>query len=69
MLVQDKVIIHEMDGQDGYYSIHFEGAAEEFGFSDKSDYLSAEDAYEIAKDVAEETQSKIVWEGIKPAWA
>lgn len=65
----DRVIIHEMDGQDELYSLHFEGAAEDFGFSDESDYLTAVDAHEIAVDVAEETGSEIVWEGTKPAWA
>ena len=64
----DSVIISEMDGEDGLYSLHFTGKADEFGFSDESDYLSAEDALEIAEEVASETGSHIVWEGYKPAW-
>ncbi|ELI5720941.1 hypothetical protein RRK67_004068 [Vibrio fluvialis] len=67
--MQGKVIIHEMDGEDELYSIHFEGSAEDFGFSDKSDELSAVDAHEIAVDVANETHSEIIWEGSKPSWA
>ncbi len=58
-----------MDGEEGLYSIHFEGRAEDFGFSDESDYLSAVDAHEIAVDVANETNSEIVWEGSIPSWA
>lgn len=59
-----------MDGKDDLYSIHFEGSAEDFGFSDESDYLTAVDAHEIAVDVAQETDSEIIWEGInKPSWA
>ncbi|CAM3931162.1 hypothetical protein [Vibrio aquimaris] len=64
-----RVIIHEMDGEDELYSLHFEGSAEDFGFSDQSDELTAIEAHEIAVDVAEETDSEIVWEGSKPSWA
>lgn len=64
-----KVIIHEMDGKAELYSLHFEGSAEDYGFNDVSDCLSAEDAHEIAVEVANETGSTIVWEGMKPGWA
>lgn len=67
--VEGKVIIHEMEGQSELYSLHFEGNAEDFGFNDTSDYLNAEDAHEIALEVASETDSIISWEGMKPAWA
>lgn len=63
-----KVIIHEMDGNSELYSLHFEGAAEDYGFDDVSDCLSAVDAHEIAVEVANETGSTIVWEGMKPGW-
>ncbi len=75
----NQVIIHEMDEEgmehrrDGdaetLYSLHLKGDAEEYDFSDESDYLSAEDAHEIAQDVADETGAQIVWEGTKPSWA
>lgn len=65
----DRVIIHEMDGEEELYSLHFEGSAEDYGFDDKSDELDAGDAYEIALAVAEETGCAIEWEGSKPSWA
>jgi hypothetical protein len=58
-----------MEGQEELYSLYFEGAAEDYGFSEQSDLLSASDAHEYALEVAEETDSEIVWEGYKPAWA
>lgn len=64
----DKVIIHEMEGEEELYSLHFEGSAEDFGFSDKSDELTAADAHEIAVEVADATGADIVWEGTKPSW-
>ncbi|KAB0482331.1 hypothetical protein F7Q91_02710 [Vibrio chagasii] len=66
--MQDLVIIHEMDGEDELYSLHFIGKAEDYGFSDESDYLTAVDAHEIAAEVARETDSQIKWEGTKPSW-
>lgn len=63
-----KVVISEVDGEDGLYEITFEGTAEDFGFSDESDYLTAEDVYDIAKEVADETNSAIEWIDQVPAW-
>lgn len=67
--IENKVVITEMADQEELYEVTFHGAAEDYGFSDETDYLSAVDADEIAKDVAEETGSIVVWEGYKPAWA
>ncbi len=72
--VVDKVIISEMcdddsTSEDSQYEVTFHGAAEEYGFSDSTDYLNAVDAFEIAEDVAGETGSVIIWEGSKPGWA
>ena len=50
------------------YSVHFKGKAEDYGFSDESDYLTDVDAHEIAVEVASETGSQIKWEGTKPSW-
>lgn len=54
---------------DELYEISFEGTADDYGFSDQTDELEAGDAFEVAKDVAEETNSSITWEGsCPPTW-
>lgn len=51
------------------YEVTFEGTAEDYGFSDQSDELEQADAYDIAREVAEETNSAITWEGsFVPSW-
>lgn len=67
--MSDKIITTEMHEEDSLYEVTFKGAAEDYGFSDQTDYLEAGDAFEIAEDVAKETNSTIIWEGYKPAWA
>lgn len=66
-----KVIISDMHDEDceDLHEISFEGTADDYDFSEQSDELEADDAYEYAKEVAEETNSCIVWEGsYPPAW-
>ena len=48
--------------------VSFHGAAEDFGFSDQTDELSVEDAYEIAQNVSHATGSAIVCYCYKPGW-
>ena len=64
-----KVIITEMHDEEELYEVSFEGSADDFGFSDQTDELEGVDAFEIAVDVAGETNSAIVWENAyAPAW-
>ncbi len=64
-----KVIITEMPDEEELYEVSFEGSADDFGFSDQTDELEDTDAFEIAVDVAGETNSAIVWENAyAPAW-
>ncbi len=65
----NEVVITEMDGTDGLYELSFSGTAEDVGYDDVTDYLSPEDAYEIAKQVADEAQARIRWVGYQPGWA
>lgn len=65
----NKVLISEMIEKDGLYEVTFHGSAEDYGFSNETDYLSAEEAYEIAMEVSGETNSVVVWDGYKPSWA
>jgi hypothetical protein len=62
------VIISEVGEQEEtLYEVTFHGIAEDFGFDDSTDYLSAPEAEEIAKDVASDMNSTIVWECSKPS--
>ncbi|HAS8541310.1 TPA: hypothetical protein I7730_16120 [Vibrio vulnificus] len=45
------------------------GAAEDYGFDGQTDELEAVDANEIAKEVADATNSELIWDCIKPGWA
>lgn len=65
----NKFIIHEIDGEDGLYSIHLEGPfSSDVDIDVESDFLSAEDAHEIALGYSSEYELDIVWEGSKPGW-
>lgn len=68
-MIKDRIVIDEMIDEENLYEVSFHGAAEDFGFSDQTDELSVEDAYEIAQDVSHATGSAIVWNCYKPAWA
>ncbi|CAH7138219.1 hypothetical protein [Vibrio alginolyticus] len=67
--VKDQVIISEMGDNPELYEVTFKGAAEEYNYDNQTDELEAVDAHEIAKEVADETNSEIIWECIKPGWA
>jgi hypothetical protein len=69
VIIKNQVIITEMPEEDSLYELTFTGSAEDYGFSNETDYLTPEDAFESAEEVAKETDSTIVWEGYKPAWA
>lgn len=56
----------EEDAPEVLYEVNFFGPAEDYGFDDITDFLTAEDAAAIAQDVAEDCNSTIVWECIKP---
>ena len=76
--VRNKVVISEMldeninddeyTSDDVLYEVTFHGAAFNYGFNGDTEHLTAEDAFEIAENVARETSSKIIWEGDKPGW-
>ena len=68
-MIEDRIVIDEMIDEENLYEVSFHGAAEDFGFSDQTDELSVEDAYEIAKEVSHATGSAIVWNCYKPGWA
>tara|TARA_B100000073_G_C23717539_1_gene566482 strand:- start:1300 stop:1506 length:207 start_codon:yes stop_codon:yes gene_type:complete len=68
-MIEDRIVIDEMIDEENLYEVSFHGAAEDFGFSDQTDELSVEDAYEIAKEVSLATGSAIVWDCYKPGWA
>lgn len=68
--IQNHILITEMileNSDETLYEITFHGTAEDYGFSDTTDYLTAVDAEEIAKDVQIETNAIIAWEGTKPS--
>ena len=69
-IYNNHVIISEItleNSDDELYEVTFHGKAEDYGYDNETDYLSAVDAEEIAKEVAEEMGSIIAWDCIKPS--
>lgn len=65
-----KIIIREMDGEDNLYELYIDSDSNtEAEISVDSDYLSPEDAYDIANDLAEDYDLDVEWEGTAPGWA
>jgi len=71
MSYHNAVIISEIGEQDEtLYELSFVGEAEDLDYSgNQTDYINADEAIEIAEDVAQESGAKIYWECIKPSGA